>query len=121
MAKLTERRMEKADHIFEEYRTKLNEHQQVNCAQMEKELKQCFNLGYQGIKDIIIDLFARERYKQLAAFFMENIDTSVGVVSEYHKPLAKLYGIKSYYADDREEKRKAFWDDFFSRQAAGGK
>lgn len=112
--------MEKAKHIFEKYRTELHQHHQANCAQMEKELKDCFNLGYQEIKDIIIDLFAQERYKCLAAYFMENIDTSVGVVSEYHESLAKLYGIDWYYADDRVEKQNAFWNAFFSRQPVAG-
>lgn len=120
MTKLTKRRMDKAVRIFEEFRTKLHKYHRINCAQMEKELKECLSLNYQAIKGIITDLSARERYKYLACYFMENMGMSAAVVSEYRQPLAKLYGIDSYYADDRQEKRNAFWETLFSRQAAGG-
>ena len=113
MATLTDRRMESARHIFETYRTHLHENHRCNCAEMENELKACFKLGYQEIKDIILDLLKRDRYQYLASYFMENIDTSVGVVAEYHAPLAKLYGIEWYHVDDREAKKKEFWDAFF--------
>ena len=121
MAKLTDRRMEKARPIFDRYRARLHETHDCDVQQLETELKDCFNLGYQEIKDIIADLLKHDHYKYLAAYFMQNINSAVGVVSEFHDPLAKLYGLDYYYADDQEEKCKAFWDLFFAGDDPAGR
>jgi hypothetical protein len=66
-------------------------------------------VGYQELKQIIIDLSKRDHYRYLAAHYMEN-SNATGVVTEFQGELAAMYGIRSYYhAPDREEKQKAFW------------
>ena len=46
-----------------------------------------------------------------AAWYMEHSNT--GVVSEFQKHLATLYGIPTYSSEEREEKQKQFWQSAF--------
>ena len=108
MASLTQRRFEKAKHILDKYHKQLHETGQYSTSAFEKELRDCWGIGYQELKAVIIDLSKKETYRYLAARYMES--GCPGVVMEFKRTLAEMYGIKSYdHSPDREEKRKAFW------------
>lgn len=109
MASLTPRRFEAARPILDKYREQLHRTGHVDAGDLEGELRKCWNIGYQELKDIIIDLAKRDEYRYLAAYYMEH-SNAPGVVTEFQGTLAALYGVESYYhAPDREEKREAFW------------
>ena len=87
--------------------------EKIQAMALERELRDCWDTGYREIKDIMIQLLKDERYVYLASYFMENSNSSVGVVTEFQEPLAILYGVKSFYHDKSyKEKRKKFWDTF---------
>jgi len=62
MARLTERRFQQAENILEEYRNLLFTNLEYSADKFEAELKKCWEVGYQEIKDLMIDLI-REPFK----------------------------------------------------------
>lgn len=113
MYTLTERRFKKAKSILEKYRAQMLKYKIIQAMALERDLRDCWDTGYREIKDIMIQLLKDERYVYLAAYFMENSNSSVGVVMEFQEPLATLYGAKSFYHDKNyKEKRDAFWNAF---------
>ena len=108
MARLTERRFEKAKAILDKYREDLHRTGSISAGILEKELRDCWDTGYQELKGIIIDLSKRDHYRYLAAYYMEH-SNAPGVVAEFKPVLAALYGIKYYDGPEREHGRKAFW------------
>ncbi len=63
----------------------------------------------------MIDIVKNHReYTHLAAYYMEHSPT-VGVVSEFQRPLAELYGLTSWYHDtSKETKRQQYWENAFA-------
>jgi len=110
MYRLTDRRRKKAQRILDAYKLKHDAGQPMSAKSFEKELRECWNIGYQELKDIIEDLSKIEEYTYLAAFYMENSNSGFGVVSEFKPVLAKLYGIKWYDAPERASARDQFWE-----------
>jgi hypothetical protein len=117
MYRLTERRLMLAQPILEKHRGDLYNHQRFDCSTFEHQLRQCWNVGYQELKDIMQDLLKRERYRYVAAYYMEHSNAPV-VVMEFQIPLAKEYGIRNYHGNDREDKRRAYWERFQAQAAA---
>jgi hypothetical protein len=117
MSRLTNRRLEKGGAILERYRAQLYARGSFNALAFEHDLRGCWNLGYRGLKGIMQDLLTRPRYRYLAAYYMER-SNATGVVCEFQQPLANEYGIEWYHADDREEKRRAYWERFEGEAAA---
>jgi hypothetical protein len=109
MYRLTDKRKEKAMPILQKYKTELDAGGKINVIKFENELCACWNTGKKEIKDIIEDLSKCKEYNYLAAFYMENSNTGVGVVDEFKPVLAKLYGIKDFYCPEKLKARKAFW------------
>ncbi len=109
MSRLTDRRRAKADPILRRYRTQLHSTGKIEACELEIELRECLNLGYQGLKGIIEDLAKQKDYVYLAAYYMENSNAGAGVVNEFQDDLARLYGIKWYHSPERDKKRKLFW------------
>jgi hypothetical protein len=107
MATLTEARFDKTKAILDRYNERLLQTGKLDFHAFEADLKDIWKLGYQGLKQIIIDLSKREEYVPLAARYME--EGMPGVAAEFKIPLAKLYGISHYHSEEQEEKRKAFW------------
>ena len=64
-------------------------------------------------------LLNHQEYEHLAAYYMDvEMDDSdipgLGVVMEFQRHLAKLYGLTSWYNDKtKEEKRAAYWKNAF--------
>jgi hypothetical protein len=57
----------------------------------------------------MIQLLKQDQYRLVAAFYMEQ-SSSPGVISAFKRHLAKLYGIPSFHSNDREQKRREFWE-----------
>ena len=116
MASLTERRFTKAKPILDQYRDQLHTSGRISTSDLEHELRECWNIGYQELKGIVLDLSKRDHYRYLAAYYMED-GHGVGVVTEFKGRLAELYGIESYdNCPNREEKREAFWKTMIADQ-----
>lgn len=82
---------------------------------LERELRDLWGMGYQSLKDVMIDILSNHaEYSHLAAYYMEHSNTP-GVVTEFQSPLAKLYGLSSWsYDDAKEQKREEFWERAFA-------
>lgn len=112
--KLTERRLEAVRPILEKYRKLLHKSHHIDPGMLERELRDCWGIGYQALKGIIIDLAKMGRYRLVAAYYMQHQNVP-GPVAEFKKPLAQLYGTRGYDHFDKEGKRKTFWENAFGR------
>ena len=110
MYKLTAMREEKATDILSKHRQAMAEHGRIITHQFEQELRECWNIGYQELKDIVIELFKRPEYQRMAAYYMQHQNTP-GPVSEFKPHLAKLYGVEYYDSPETKAKRKAYWSE----------
>ncbi len=113
MANLTDRRFQVAKPTLDRYRDELMRKRNINVMAFEQELKDLLDLGYQDLKSMMIQLSKKPEYVYLAARYMEG--GSPGVVSEFQQPLAELYGISHYHADDLEQKQKEYWERAFKQ------
>jgi len=112
MYRLTDHRFQQAEGILEEYRALLHTNFEYSTGQFENKLKECWNVGYQEIKDILIDLIKRyPRFRYLALYYMQ-YQNAAGPVSEFKITLAEQYGADYYGSDEYEAKKKEFWDKF---------
>ncbi len=111
MYRFTERRKSKARDVLDHYTKELHDTRHIDSLSLEMGLRGLWEIGYQKLKDIMIDIAARHsEYAHLAAYYMEHSNTP-GVVAEFQGPLAKLYGLSSWYYDDAKElKREEYWD-----------
>ena len=116
MYRLTTNRLAKAKPILEKYRRKLYEDFSFDARMLEKELKECWDLGYQEIKQIAEEMLNMPRYKYVAIYYMEH-GGAPGVVSEFQGLLAAVYGIRDYHAPDRDQISKELWARFRRRHA----
>lgn len=115
MYRLTDRRKAKACEVLDKYTRQLHDTRAIATGQLELELRQLWNLGYQPLKGIMIDiLWNHPEYAHLAAYYMEHCN-ALGVVTELQQPLAKLYNLTSwYYDDEKETKRANYWENTFA-------
>jgi len=66
MATLTDARLAKAKSILESYRKKLHSTGRIEARQLEKELREAWDIGYQTFRTIIIDIAKNHpHYKHL--------------------------------------------------------
>jgi hypothetical protein len=117
MYKLTEKRLEEAHGILEKYREQLRTKRYMDSSGLDAELRQCWQIWYQQLKDIMIDMLSNERYKHVAAFYMQH-QNAIGPVSEFKPHLAELYGTDDYDHFDKDGSQKAYWDRAFNELAA---
>ena len=111
MYRLTERRLAKVEQLLEQYRSELAEHGNFNVTAMDQELKNLWNIGYQELKDVIIDMHkSHERYQHVAVYYMEH-SNDIGVVGEFKSPLADAYGLKHYHDDALDASRTQYWEN----------
>lgn len=92
MYKLTERRLTKARSILDEANADLKRSHHINTSSFEMELRDCWELGYQELKDIFCQMLKMEEFQNLAAFYMQ-FSNATGVVSEFQRPLCDFYGV----------------------------
>lgn len=117
MYRLTDRRLAAAREILDRYADWLNERHHIDPGMLEKELRETWDIGYQSLKDIIADMLNHERYRLVAAYYMQH-QNATGPVSEFQPHLARLYGTRMYDPFDPEGKRKAFWEAAFGETGA---
>ena len=108
MSRLTERRLEKARPILEKYREDYLCNGRIETGQFENELRACWNMGYQELKDLIEDMLKIPQYRRIAAYYMQ-FSNPPGPVSEFKPHLAKLYGLETYDCKERHAARDAYW------------
>lgn len=116
MYKLTDTRLEKARAILERYRAQLLAKGRFDAGLFEQELRKCWDIGYQTLKGVAIDMAKKARYKKVALYYMEHIN-GAEVVCEFQGPLAKAYGVRSYHAPNLKMKRAQFWAALKARAA----
>ena len=118
MYRLTPLRKSQAQDVLDRYTKYLHDARVFECRALERELGDLWGLGYQTLKDIMIDVVSNHtEYVHLAAYYMEHSGRmgSQGVVSEFQTPLAKLFGLSSWdYDTAKEERRKQFWENAFA-------
>lgn len=116
MKRLTEEAKLQAIEILERYSKELHDSRQFNSTSLELELRKKWNIGYQTLKHVMIDMLTNHReFEHLAAYYMENINGRQYVVSEFQRPLADVYGLSSWYHDQTKEvKRVKYWEEVFA-------
>lgn len=113
MYKLTESRLKKAEPVLERYRAELIEVGCFSASAFERELRDIWKIGYQDLKDVMLDMYREhDRYQHVALHYMEH-SSSPGVVTEFKRTLAEAYGIRSYDHGDRANAKAKFWHDAF--------
>ena len=114
MCRLTDRRKAKAREVFDRYTRELHDMGEIKNFRLEFELRQLWDIGYQSLKGIMIDILTNHsEYEHIAAYYMER-SGSAGVISEFKTPLAKLYGLSWYHDEEREARRAAYWENAFA-------
>jgi hypothetical protein len=113
MARLTERRFERAKDVLDRYRDNFLKTHNLSSHLLEADLRPIWNLGYQELKPIFIELSKKDGYELLAARYMEG--QSPGAVSEFKPRLAEMYGMAVYDSPERENKTKEFWKRAFGK------
>lgn len=116
MYKLTPRRLEAAKSILDSAVSMLIRSRGNDItAHFEADFRRIWRVGYQELKDIIIDMSSRnDQYKYVAVRYMETSGIA-GVVSEFKATLASLYGIRIFDNTSMNEDRKAFWNGFVEK------
>ena len=112
MYRLTDKRLQKAKPILDEYMSRLQAAGKIDVMEFEVALRNCWRkIGYQELKGIFKDMAGRREYLYLAAYYMEHSNEG-RVVVEFQGFLASLYGVKWYRHNSPEinSKRKAFWE-----------
>ncbi len=110
MYRVTPRRMKKALPILERHRAELHKSGRMDARGFEMELRECWDVGYQEMKSLAEDLSKNERYRFVAAFYMENSNGSRDMVASVLKDvLEKLYGFDWHVSRDYEAARDKFW------------
>ncbi len=113
MAELTEKQFDDAKSTIEQYREKLSKVKQFDARSFERDLRKIWDLGHQEVKGLIVELSHHGRCEQVAAYYMEH-SNAPGVVIEFQRRLAELYGISSYQSSDRVSKQNEYWERAFA-------
>ena len=111
MYRLTDIRFRKAEHILDKYQELLHENFEYSTGLLEKELRECWNVGYQEIKSILKDLIKKyPKYQYLALYYMQFQGHSP--VMEFQSILVAHYGADRFGTDDFKAKKEEFWENF---------
>jgi len=74
----------------------------------EKDIRECWHLGYQELKGIMIDMMDDSKYQPVAVKYM----TKGAVVSEFQRPLKKFLLISNCHDELYENALKQYWNFF---------
>ncbi len=114
MYRLTERRKSKAREVLDRYTRQLHDSRAIPSDLLERDLRQLWGIGYQELKDVMIDILSNHpEYAHLAAYYMEH-SNGQAVVSEFQGPLARLYGLSWYHDPNRASNRDTYWERVFA-------
>jgi hypothetical protein len=131
MSRLTEDRLAAARPILDRFRDKLRRDRFFSAHALERELSDALRLGHQELTGLVVDLLDEPDYRLVAAYYMEHVNADAlgppdqaprapGVAAEFEGPLARLYGVDSYDAADREGRRTEFWRAALADSRQGG-
>ena len=81
MYKLTQIRFDKAKEILDRYNADFLKRRDLRDGELERELRDIWDMGYQELKDIMIQLSERPEYRLMALRYMES--GCPGVVCEF--------------------------------------
>ncbi len=104
---LTEARLQKVKSILDWYGIDVGRTGVMDCEEFEKELKFALKIGNLEFRAILLDMAKLKEYLPLAALYMER--GYPAIAAEFQATLAGLYGVSDFHAENRVEKRKAFW------------
>lgn len=109
MYKITQRREKKARPILEKAYESLVTRGRFDVHALERELRQCWNVGYHELYEILEDAFKDEKWFPVAVYYMERI-SSPHPTCELRCALSRAYGLKKLVSCDKSEfAREAFW------------
>lgn len=108
MYKLTKRREAKALPILKQAYESLVTRGGFEVNTLECEFRDCWNIGYHELYEVLEDAFKDERWLYVAVYYMERIMTML--TSELQHALSKAYGIPQRGADRSwDSYRDEFW------------
>ncbi len=89
MYKVTERRMNEAQHILNNYNQKLEENGSFCPGILEQELKQVWGTGFKEIKSAMVDLYKNNggKHGRVAEYYMRNQAPENMMVSQFKNAL----------------------------------
>lgn len=105
MYKLTDRRLAKAKAILDAAVARLHKSKSINTGELEMQLRECWDLGYQELKDIFRQMLKMKEFQVLAAYYMQ-FSSGEMIVSEFQDPLIDFYGVAEL---PRTLSREGFW------------
>ena len=108
MYKLTQRREAKALPILEGAYASLASHGRFDVHALERELRECWNVGYHELYQILEDSFRNDRWLYVSVYYMERVHLSL--TTELRHALAKAYGVPAKSAENEWDAcRTEFW------------
>ena len=108
MYKMTKRREAKALPILEHAYKSLVTYGGFEVGRFERELRDCWNIGYHELYAVLEDAFKDKRWLYVAVYYMERIMPSLTTELQY--ALSKAYGIPKRGADRSwDAYRDEFW------------
>ena len=109
MYKFTKRREQKALQILECAYESLAAHGAFCVHTFERELRECWHIGYYEFYQVHEDAYRDEWWRYVAVYYFEH--QAPRPTCEHQRALAKAYGIARYCADATGIAcaRKAFW------------
>lgn len=108
MYKLTKRREAKALAILEKAYGSLTTCGWFEVHAFEHELRECWNIGYHELYDILEDAFKDEHWLYVAVYYMERVHPCP--TCELQCALAKAYGMDHWsFGKELETARTEFW------------
>lgn len=111
MYTLTEKRLEEAKPILNEFRDRLHSEGSIDALDFERRLIEGLGCGKVDFKEVSKQLLKTDEYLYLAAYHMENSNGPRDLVAlEFKTSLAKIYGVDIYGSEGMEEARERFWD-----------
>ena len=107
----TIRRQKLANDILEHYRKRLYDGDRFDQRMLELELKECWDTGYQFLKQVAHEMLLSSRFRYLSIYFME--DGFPCIVSEHKRYLQEVYGgVQKYGSEKNPSFRHKFWEFF---------
>jgi len=99
MYKLTNQRRSDALSILAKYQRQMEASGRIDCRRFEKELRECWRIGFQELTDIVVALSKEDEYERIAAYYIQYSGVP-GPVSEFQPRLAELYGVCYYESEE---------------------
>lgn len=113
MANVTALRLEKVAPILERYREELKSNHCFDASELEREIRETLDFGYQSIKTFMPGLCKYPEHLHVAVYFMQNMN-STGPSSQHKHAIAKAIGVRAYGSKELEEAEQSFWSKFFA-------